>query len=75
VIDCVLLGPAVSIYYFSLKLNGNYSGDPDGHLQAIIDVLKEKYPLLNGLSNGLEVSSSVVSNFWSLGFRYDIHIG
>jgi hypothetical protein len=75
VIDCVLLGPAVSGYYFSLKLNGSYSGDQNEHTQAILDALKEKYPLLKDLSNGLKVSSSGVSNFWSLGFRYAIHIG
>jgi hypothetical protein len=75
VIDCVLLGPAVSSYYFSVKLNGSTSGDYNEHVQAILDALKEKYPLLKDLSNGAKFSSSGISNFWSMGFRYAIHIG
>jgi hypothetical protein len=74
VIDCVLVGPALSGYYFSLKMSGS-SGDYNEHVQEVLDALKEKYPLLKDLSNGVKVSSSGVSNFWSLGFRYAIHIG
>jgi hypothetical protein len=74
VIDCVLVGPAISSYYFSVKMSGS-SGDYNEHLQAVIDALKEKYPLLKDLSNGEKLSTSGVSNFWSLGFRYAIHIG
>jgi hypothetical protein len=75
VIDCVLVGPAVSSYYFSLKLNGSTSGDYNEHIQAILDALKEKYPALKDLTNGEKISSSGISSFWSLGFRYAIHIG
>lgn len=75
VIDCVLLGPAVSSYYFSVKLNGNTSGGYDEDVQAIIDALKNKYPLFNDLSSGAKVSTNGVSSFWSFGFRYAIHIG
>jgi hypothetical protein len=74
VIDCVLVGPAVSAYYFSLKLNGT-TGNYSDEVQKILDAIKEKYPLLKDLSNGSKVSSSGISNFWSLGFRYAIHIG
>ncbi len=75
VIDCVVVGPAISSYYFSVKLLGSTSGDYNEHIQAIIDALKEKYPLLKDLSNGQTVGNSGVSNFWALGFRYAIHIG
>jgi hypothetical protein len=74
VIDCVLAGPAITAYNFSLRVHGN-TGDYNDHLQEIYDALKEKYPLLKDLSNGATVSSSGVSNFWSIGFRYAIHIG
>ena len=74
VIDCVLAGPAISSYYFSLKINGS-SGNYNEHLQEVLDALKEKYPLLKDLSNGGKISSSGVSNFWSIGFRYAVHIG
>jgi hypothetical protein len=74
VIDCVLAGPAISSYYFSLKVNGT-SGDYNEHVQAILDALKEKYPLLKDLSSGEKISGSGVSNFWSIGFRYAIQLG
>jgi hypothetical protein len=74
-VDCVLFGPAVSSYYFSLKLNGNNSGNYSDQVQAILDAIKQKYPLLKDLSNGEKLSTSGVSNFWSLGFRYVIQIG
>jgi len=75
VIDCVLLGPAVSSYYFSLKLNGSTSGDYNEQIQAILDALKDKFPALKELTSGQKVSTSGISNFWGLGFRYAIHIG
>jgi hypothetical protein len=75
VIDCVLLGPALSSYYFNIKLDGSTSGDQNEKLQEIIAALKEKFPLLNDLTKGSGITSSGISNFWSLGFRYAIHIG
>jgi hypothetical protein len=75
VIDCVMLGPALSSYYFNLKLDGNTSGEQSEKLQEIIAALKEKFPLLNDLTKGSGISASGISNFWSLGFRYAIHIG
>jgi hypothetical protein len=74
VIDCVLFGPAISSYYFNIKLEG----DPryhDEQTQAILDAMKEKFPVLKDLSSSEGISTSGVSNFWSLGFRYAIHIG
>jgi hypothetical protein len=75
VIDCVMFGPALSSYYFNLKLEGNTSGNQSEKLQEIIAALKQKFPLLNDLTKNSGISSSGVSNFWSLGFRYAIHIG
>jgi hypothetical protein len=75
VIDCVMFGPALSGYYFNLKLEGNTSGNQSEKLQEIIAALKQKFPLLNDITKDTGISSSGVSNFWSLGFRYAIHIG
>ena len=75
VIDCVLLGPGLSSYNFNVKLYGNTGGDQSEKVQAIIQALKEKFPLLNDITKSSGFSSSGVSNFWSLGFRYAIHIG
>jgi hypothetical protein len=74
VIDCVLAGPAITSYSFSLKLNGS-SGNYNENIQAILDAMKEKYPLLKDLTNGVKVSGSGISSFWAVGFRYAIHIG
>jgi hypothetical protein len=75
VIDCVLFGPALSSYHFDLKLDGNTSGNQNEKLQAILEAMKNKYPLLKDLTNGSGVSSSGISNTWSAGFRYCIMIG
>ena len=75
VIDCVMFGPAITSYYFGVKLSGSTSGDYSQQVQDILEAIKQKYPLLKDLSNGQTVSNSGVSNFWSIGFRYAIHIG
>jgi hypothetical protein len=75
VIDCVMIGPALSGYYFNLQLDGNTSGNQSEKLQEIIAALKQKFPLLNDLTKNAGISSGGISNFWSLGFRYAIHIG
>jgi len=75
VVDCVLFGPALTSYDFNVKLEGTTSGDHDEKVQAIIDALKNKYPLLKDLSSSEGISKSGISNFWSLGFRYCIQIG
>ena len=75
VIDCVMFGPAVTSYYFNVKLYGSTSGELNEKVQAIIDALKEKFPLLNDITKSGGISSSGITDFWSLGFRYAIHIG
>ncbi len=74
VVDCVMFGPALSSYYFNIKLVGNL-GSYNEDVQAIIDAIKEKYPVLKDLSSGEGISKNGISNFWSFGFRYAIHIG
>ena len=75
VIDCVLVGPALTSYYFNIKLEGSNPADQNEQIKAIFDALKEKYPVLKDLSSSEGISKSGISNFWSLGFRYAIHIG
>jgi hypothetical protein len=75
VVDCVLLGPALTSYYFNLKLEGSNPADKNEQIQAIFDALKEKYPALKDLTSSEGVSKNGIANFWSLGFRYAIHIG
>jgi Protein of unknown function (DUF3575) len=75
VIDCVLFGPALTSYDFNVKLEGSNGGNYNEEVQAILDALKNKYPLLKDLSSSEGVNKSGIANFWSLGFRYCIQIG
>jgi hypothetical protein len=75
VIDCVMFGPAITSYYFGVNFTGSASGDYSERVQEILEAIKQKYPLLKDLSSGQTVSTTGVSNFWSIGFRYAIHIG
>jgi hypothetical protein len=75
VIDCVMFGPALSGYHFDIKLDGSTTGNQNEKLQAILEAMKNKYPLLKDLTNGSGISSNGVSTSWSAGFRYCIMIG
>ncbi len=77
VVDCELFGPSYSYYNFKANLQGHINGDPGETLQAVIDALKEKLPLLKDLSSGKTVysSGSATQKIPFLGFRYAISIG
>jgi len=75
VVDCIMFGPALSSYHFDIKLDGSSSGNQNEKAQAILEALKDKFPLLKDLTNGSGVSSNGVSTSWSAGFRYCIMIG
>ena len=76
VIDAILFGPSVTSYNFNAKLDNNFPGiDKNEALQAVIDALKEKLPLLNDLSSEKGVSGSGTQAFWAVGFRYNISVG
>jgi hypothetical protein len=75
VIDCVMFGPALTSYNFNVKLNGNSGEIHDEQVAAIIEALKNKFPLLKEITSSEGLNRSGISNFWSLGFRYVIQIG
>ena len=76
VIDAVVFGPAVTHYNFKASLDNDIPGlDENETIQAVIEALKEKFPLLNDLSGDHEVKSSGIESFWSFGFRYNISVG
>jgi hypothetical protein len=78
VIDCELFGPSFTTYSFKATLDGHLNGlDDNKVLQAVLDALKEKYPLLDKLSSSKTVSGSGVasSKFPAVGFRYTVSIG
>ena len=76
VIDAVMFGPAITNYYFKARLDNKLPGlDGNEALQAVVDALKEKFPLLNDISSEEGISASGVQSFWSVGFRYNISLG
>ena len=77
IIDCEIFGPSFTYYNFQAELNGHINGDPGETLQAVIDALKERMPLLSDLSSGKKIYSSgkATQKFPFLGFRYAVSIG
>jgi len=76
VIDAILCGPAFTHYNFHTKLENPLPGlDENEAAQAVIDALKEKFPLLNDLSSDKGINKSGTEAFWSVGFRYNVSIG
>ncbi len=76
VIDAIMFGPSVTSYNFNAKLDNNFPGiDKNETLQAVIDALREKLPLLDELSSEKGISGSGTEAFWALGFRYNISVG
>jgi hypothetical protein len=76
VLDAVLFGPAFTHYNFKAKLDNHIPAFDDNEvIQAVIDALKEKLPLLNDISSEEGINKSGTEAFWSVGFRYNISIG
>jgi len=75
-IDCIVVGPSLTKYAVSMKLDGNI--DPskvDENLQKILEGIASKYPLVGDLLKDQEVDFKGKSDTWSAGFRYSIHAG
>jgi hypothetical protein len=78
IIDAELFGPSFTTYAFQAQVNGSFNGlDEHETLQAVLDAMKNKFPLLNDLSSSKTVFKSGVasSKFPALGFRYVVSIG
>ena len=78
VIDCEMFGPSFTTYAFQASLSGHLNGVDDNEaLQAVLDALKAKFPLLNDLSSSKTVYRSGVAStkFPAVGFRYTVSIG
>jgi hypothetical protein len=73
-----MFGPSFTTYSFKATLGGHLTGlDDNEALQAVLDALKEKFPLLNDLSSSKTVYGSGVATtkFPAVGFRYAVSIG
>jgi hypothetical protein len=78
IIDAEMFGPSFTYYAFKANINGNIAGSTQNEtLQAVLDALKAKFPLLNDLSSSKQVysSGSATEKFPAVGFRYAVSIG
>jgi hypothetical protein len=77
-IDAEMFGPSFTYYSFKANISGNIAGSTQNEtLKAVLDALKEKFPLLNDLSSSKTVysSGSATEKFPAIGFRYAVSIG
>ncbi len=78
IIDAEMFGPSFTYYSFKANINGNIAGSTQNEtLQAVLDALKAKFPLLSDLSSSKQVYSngSATEKFPAIGFRYAVSIG
>jgi hypothetical protein len=78
IVDAEMFGPSFTYYTFKANINGELDGQTQNEtLQAVLDALKAKFPLLNDLSSSRSVysSGSASQKFPAIGFRYAVSIG
>ena len=78
IIDAEMFGPSFTYYSFKANINGNIAGSTQNEtLQAVLDALKAKFPLLSDLSSSKQIYSngSATEKFPAIGFRYAVSIG
>jgi hypothetical protein len=73
--DMVVLGPSVSKYSASLKLDGQFTFDKAEVENEILLTMLDKFPMLDNLLTDKEVSEQGNYNSWSAGWRYQFLIG
>ena len=75
-IDLVFMGPSLSMYAAKFTLGGDLEVDEENeYLQAIYDILKNKFPGFEQLVQDRELSTSGVNFNLGFGMRYLIQIG
>jgi len=73
-----VIAPPVRLFQGVANINGNIAGSTQNEtLQAVLDALKAKFPLLNDLSSSKQVykNGSATEKFPAIGFRYAVSIG
>ncbi len=74
-IDLIFVGPSVSNYYANLKLDGNFTFDPEDVQNEILADLIDRFPALEDLLTDKEIDSNGKVNSWAYGYRYQFLIG
>jgi Protein of unknown function (DUF3575) len=78
IIDAEMFGPSFTYYTFKANIYGELDGQTQNEtLQAVLDALKAKFPLLSDLSSSKSAysSGSASQKFPAIGFRYAVSIG
>jgi hypothetical protein len=75
-LDFVLVGPGISSYKLSAKIDGTLDPDEREQLQsAVQQLVQQKFPGMNFVFADKAIDASGVLNTTSIGFRYLIHVG
>ena len=77
-VDMILIGPSYATYKVNMKFTGDTNipeGELDETLQALRDILFERYPWLKTIVDEGEIDLRGGKTTWGLGFRYVLQIG
>jgi hypothetical protein len=74
-IDLTFIGPSISKYSATMKLDDNFTFDLEDIDNALIDGLIEKFPGFSELISDKELSSDGKIDTWAYGYRYQFQVG
>ena len=77
-VDLILVGPSFSGYKVNMEVVGGATPpdeDPDETMEALRDLLFEKFPWMETLVDEGEVNIKGNDTHWGMGFRYVMQIG
>lgn len=74
-IDLVLIGPSFSNYRAKMKLEGDFTFDPEDIQNEFILELIDQFPILEDVLSGEEVDANGKVDTWALGYRYQFLVG
>ena len=74
-LDLVMVGPSLTRYNGSMKLEGDFEFDPGDVQNEILEALIDRFPGLSDLLNEKELDSSGNVDVFGLGYRYQFLIG
>jgi opacity protein-like surface antigen len=74
-LDLVLIGPSITRYDASLRMDGDFEFDPEDVQNEILDALIDKFPGLEDLLEDKELNSSGNVDVLGIGYRYQFLIG
>ncbi|MBK9729710.1 MAG: hypothetical protein IPO83_00190 [Chitinophagaceae bacterium] len=75
-IDLVLFGPALSLYSFGAKIDGDFDlNEENKYVQALYDKLISGFPVLAELADEQQVNTNGRIDLFSAGFRYSVNVG